>query len=119
MSAATRSHPCLACGACCATYRVSFYWGELQGAGGTVPDALAEQVAPFLAAMAGTNRAEPRCGALVGDVGGATRCAIYAERPTPCRELVASWEHGVADEKCDRARVRHGLPPLRPEDWTG
>ena len=110
-------HPCLVCGACCATFRVSFYWGELAGAGGTVPDDLAEPLSPPYAAMAGTNQATPRCVALRGDVGVTSTCAVYDLRPTPCRELQASWEHGAPDDKCDRARARHGLLPLTPADW--
>src|SRR5690606_40667371 len=31
-------HPCLACGACCAHFRISFHWSEAEpGLGGTVP----------------------------------------------------------------------------------
>lgn len=110
-------HPCLSCGACCAAYRVSFYWAEGRSGGGAVPDELTEQVAPFRAAMAGTNQAVPRCAALLGTVGEGVRCSIYDDRPSPCRELQASWEDGTPDDKCDRARVRHGLPPLTREDW--
>ncbi|MEG0249014.1 MAG: YkgJ family cysteine cluster protein, partial [Pseudomonas sp.] len=27
-------NPCLDCGACCGYFRVSFFWGECQSAGG-------------------------------------------------------------------------------------
>lgn len=69
--------------------------------------------------MLGTETSPSRCKALAGDVGGTTACSIYALRPTPCREFAASWEFGEINEACDRARVRHGLLPLRPEDWLG
>ncbi len=40
-------NPCMTCGACCAHYRVSFYWGESSEApGGFVPIELTEQVHP-------------------------------------------------------------------------
>ena len=28
-----RDNPCLSCGACCMTYRVSFYWGDADARG--------------------------------------------------------------------------------------
>ena len=39
-------------------------------------------------------------------VGEQVACAIYEWRPSPCREFAAG------DWACDRARARHGLPPL-------
>ena len=35
---------CTSCGACCAHFRVSFYWGECQSGGGLVPDELVVQI---------------------------------------------------------------------------
>ena len=108
-------NPCLECGACCAYYRVSFHWSESEPfLGGKTPAALTVQVAPHYAAMAGTQRQPPRCVALEGTVGRAAACSIYAERPSPCRELQASWVDGARSERCDRARAAHGLPPLEP-----
>lgn len=95
-------NPCLHCGACCAHFRVSFYWAE----GQALPEALTERLTPVLACMAGTNSAAPRCAALTGAIGGATACSVYADRPSPCREVLAG------DDKCARARARHGLAPL-------
>lgn len=112
-SAAATLSPCLTCGACCATYRVSFYFGEALGDDG-VPDELTTQIGPFRAAMLGTDAPRPRCVALEGEIGRSTRCAIWPRRPTPCREFAASWEDGVHEERCDAARARHGLPPLAP-----
>jgi Fe-S-cluster containining protein len=54
--------PCLTCGACCASFRVSFYWAESdEAAVDSVPAALTCQVAPLLCAMKGTDqRAVPK-----------------------------------------------------------
>jgi Fe-S-cluster containining protein len=106
-------HPCLRCGACCAAFRVSFYWAE------PVPPELTVRVTPFLAAMDGTDRPEPRCVALHGELGREVRCTAYEARPSPCREFGASWEDGTPNPRCDAARARYGLPPLRPEDHPG
>ena len=62
---------CLSCGACCASFRVSFYWAEtteviLEG----VPQELTDAIAPFYNCMKGTNHKQPRCIALQGtDIG--------------------------------------------------
>ena len=109
-------HPCLDCGACCASLRVSFYWGETQG-DYAVPEALTVKISPFRAAMRGTEHHPSRCDALLGDVGSPVRCTIYANRPSPCREFRASWENGKVDTRCDEVRAMHGLPPLTPKTW--
>jgi uncharacterized protein len=98
------NNPCIECGACCATFRVSFYWAEADARG--VPSQLTEQVNPWYGCMAGTNSASPRCVALEGTVGAKVDCTIYAQRPEPCRELQPG------EEKCNKARQLHGLPPL-------
>lgn len=64
-----------------------------------------------------TERGAVRCTALEGTIGERVVCAIYDERPTPCREFKASFEGGVADERCDKVRATRGLPPLSPEDF--
>ncbi|MFZ6030719.1 MAG: YkgJ family cysteine cluster protein [Chloroflexota bacterium] len=109
-------NPCTACGACCAAFRVSFYWSEAaSGLNGVVPFDLTERVSPFHSCMKGTNQAEPRCVALQGTIGEATRCAIYAFRPTPCREFGIQWEEGfmtvsTADlKRCNWARAKWRL----------
>lgn len=111
-------HPCLSCGACCASYRASFYWGECVSAGGTVPDALTVQIAPFRVAMQGTDTSPPRCVALDGVIGQAVRCSIHPQRASVCREYPASYEDGTPHDRCDAARARFGLPALTPDDWT-
>src|SRR5690606_34427090 len=70
--------PCLDCGACCATFRVSFYGGEAASApGGAAPGRLIEEVPPQLSCMRGSNQPQPRCFALMGEVGSSVRCTIY------------------------------------------
>lgn len=105
---AVDSSPCLNCGACCASFRVSFYWAEAEVLG--MPASLSEPVNSGYACMRGTSAASPRCAALLGDIGATTRCTIYAQRPSPCREVQAG------DSQCQKARRRHGLPPLEIAD---
>ncbi len=105
-------NPCLRCGACCASFRVDFALDQRAGAGGAVPEALAEPITPTLCRMRGTDHTPPRCAALVGRVGEQARCSIHEWRPSPCREFGARAPMGIGDEACDAARRRHGLPPL-------
>lgn len=105
------SHPCLSCGACCASFRVSFYFGESDAVpGGSVPQHLVEPVSPFLVAMRGTNQPQPHCAALVGTVGQACSCAIYTQRSSTCKEVEAGDEH------CNKARAKYGLSALSAAD---
>ena len=99
-------NPCQDCGACCATFRVSFYWAEADERG--IAKESTEQLTPFYACMAGTNAPAPRCVCLRGEVGKHTACGIYDQRPSPCRELQPG------EDKCNRARTKHGLPALDP-----
>ncbi|MCB4366425.1 YkgJ family cysteine cluster protein [Hydrogenophaga taeniospiralis] len=102
---------CQTCGACCAAYRVQFSVYELDDMGGAVPVTLTETVNGSTCRMRGTGEVPIRCVALSGSVGTAVGCTIYALRPRPCTEL---QEGSYA---CNKARQRHGLPPLdeRPE----
>jgi uncharacterized protein len=95
---------CQQCGACCAFYRVSFYWAE--AAQLKLPDSAIERVNEHIACMAGTMGPSHRCHALHGKVGEEVVCTIYATRPSPCREVQPG------DEQCNRARAAHGLAPL-------
>jgi Fe-S-cluster containining protein len=97
-------NPCLACGACCKTYRVSFYWAEADERG--LPAALVERVTPHISCMAGTNAAAPVCAALGTGDAGPLSCGVYGRRPEPCREVQPG------DDKCQRARLHHGIAPL-------
>jgi Fe-S-cluster containining protein len=95
---------CIRCGACCACFRVSFYWSEAVERG--LPESLTEQVNSFRSCMAGTNSLPVRCAALEGEIGSSVRCTVYDQRPSPCRSVMPD------DEKCLRARERLGLGPL-------
>lgn len=107
--------PCISCGACCASFRVSFYWAEAADESPHgVPAGLTEKLNPHMSCMQGTNSPTPRCHALLGEIGQSVRCSIYDRRPSPCREFPVAWEAGMPNEACDRARHRWGLPPLTP-----
>lgn len=99
-------HPCLSCGACCASFRVDFSVHESEDNGGRVPHGLIETVNDTTCRMRGTDYARPRCAALTGTVGEKAACGIYEWRPSPCRELAAG------SDACNRVRLRHGLLPL-------
>lgn len=108
------SNPCLSCGACCAFFRVSFYWAETDvAADGTVPGHLTEAVSPHLSAMRGTNRPTPRCVSLQGTIGEQVSCSIHPLRSSSCRDFALSWEDGLHNPDCDRARAHHGLAPVQ------
>lgn len=95
---------CVTCGACCATFRVSFYWTEADPFnGGTVPSEMTSKISPYFVAMNGTNQPNPRCIALSGEIGQQVSCDIYEKRSTTCRE----FEAGSVD--CLKARLKHGI----------
>ncbi len=109
----TIESPCLSCGACCAHFRVSFYWGECQSAGGTVPDDLTLQVTSHHACMKGTEKNPARCVALVGVPGERVSCSIYENRSSTCRGFDIYNEDGSVNEGCSKARQLIGLPPVQ------
>src|SRR5690606_13604349 len=112
-------HPCLRCGACCATFRISFHWSEAQPHNPDGPPAdMVEPLRWHEVAMRGTSCARPRCIALRGTIGVDGHCGIYPQRPSVCREVEPSWEFGRHSPQCDKGRIAHGLRPLTPEDWA-
>lgn len=113
----SNKNPCVGCGACCAFFRVSFHWLECESAGGTVPDDDIEQLNHHMVAMKGTNKSNPRCVNLSGVIGKDSQCSKYETRSTSCRGFDASYENGVHEERCDKARIKHGLKPLTANDW--
>lgn len=112
-------HPCLGCGACCASFRVAFYWLESEpGTEPQVPPELTNDLNLSQRCMKGTDaKHHPKCMALSGRIGRDAHCSIYESRPTPCRRFEASYEDGQRNSRCDEARVRHGLQPLTKQDW--
>jgi len=114
------SHPCMTCGACCACFRISFYWAESDLAiPEGMPHVLTDHLQGHFLVMKGTSSPAPRCIALEGSIGGKVRCTIYEQRPTPCRNFVPSGEDGRAENnRCDMARGKWGLPPLNAACWN-
>jgi uncharacterized protein len=100
-------NPCTDCGACCAHFRVSFHWAE--EAARVLPPPFIEKLDPRHVCMTGTNRQVPRCAALAGEIGATVSCTVYDQRPAPCREVQPG------DDKCLRARRRHGLAAIEPQ----
>jgi len=62
--------------------------------------------------MKGTNSHPPRCVALRGEVGKLVSCAIYEQRPTPCREFNEYELDGSPNMRCFKLR---GVIPPRNE----
>jgi uncharacterized protein len=113
-------HPCISCGACCASFRVAFYWREAEPDehDAAVPAHLWEDLTDRHRCMKGTNnKHSPKCEALEGRIGHHVKCLIYKNRPTPCREFEASYESGEHNERCDKARAKHGMSPLTRQDF--
>lgn len=113
-------HPCLSCGACCAFFRVAFYWREAEPLehDSAVPKDHWEELTDNHRCMKGTNtKHNPKCVALKGKIGEHVSCSIYFQRPSPCRNFEASYENGHKNERCDRAREGHGLKPLVRADF--
>ena len=113
-------NPCHKCGACCAAYRVSFYWVEADpNQGGIVPPEMTEALPPHLVCMRGTNQHQPRCVALRGRIGDQVSCSIYNLRSSTCREFGFHDEDGYLTilpqdlERCNQARKAWGLEPLQ------
>jgi uncharacterized protein len=100
----TEASVCTSCGACCASFRVSFYFAEALA--NNLPDSLVERIDDRFSCMAGTNHPEPRCMALTGRIGESVACSVYQARTGTCREVQPG------DEQCLKARSRHGLSAL-------
>lgn len=99
---------CISCGACCAAYRVTFYWSEAMELG--LGETYSEKFNSWRLCMSGTRREPIRCRALQGVVGREVLCVVYPRRPSPCREIQPG------DEKCNKARIRYGLGPIAPSE---
>jgi drug/metabolite transporter (DMT)-like permease len=103
--------PCQSCGACCASYRVSFPCQEADDQpGGQVPAALVDPVGPHIVCMRGTATAPMRCVALRGTLGSSVSCAIYEFRPSACRDFAPPG---------DARTWRRGLQRSAPAAWPG
>jgi hypothetical protein len=118
-TSAKLQHPCIGCGACCAFFRVAFYWREAEPDGiWKVPIERTVDLDSMKRAMKGTEvKHHPKCVSLKGRIGKDAHCGTYENRPTPCRGFMASYEDGTHNPRCDEAREAHGLRPLRREDF--
>jgi Fe-S-cluster containining protein len=112
-------NPCVQCGACCAFFRVSFYWEETTASDpGGVPTETTEELSEFLQCMQGTNQPHPRCKMLNGKFGEEVACAISARRSSTCREFGLHLENGelrIDSEgllRCNEGRQAWNLPLL-------
>ena len=108
------THPCQTCGACCASFRVSFLNLEKF----KTPSDKTVPLGEGINCMKGTEeKHRPKCQSLQGKIGKHTECTIYENRPDPCRNFKASYETGYKEKRCDEARHKHGLHPLTKSDW--
>jgi Fe-S-cluster containining protein len=127
-------HPCIKCGACCAIFRVSFLSEQTENfSKWKVPLEHTEitkkravktnqesesNSETLIYSMKGTNKKHrPKCNLLKGKIGEMATCQIYQQRPSPCRDFVASFEYGEKNIRCDEARRAHGLSALTRVDW--
>lgn len=102
LSQLTAQDTCLSCGACCAFFRVSFYWAE----GEQMPEDYVEPINAIYSCMKGTNQSQARCIALQGEIGVQVSCGMYEARSSGCREVM------MADDQCNKARAGYGMIPL-------
>jgi len=92
---------CRLCGACCAH-------------DGTWPrftlesnEEIAQIPAPLVDdRQSGMRSSGNRCAALVGEVGAAVSCSVYAVRPIVCRDCLPG------DDACTMARAARGMMPI-------
>lgn len=116
-------NPCMRCGACCAHFRVSFYWRETTP-DGTVPAEMTQKLDAHRCVMRGTDQVNPRCTALSGIIGESVACTIYEGRPSPCREFGLDWlPNGLYFvqedlDRCTAARAAWGMPPIYEDPTT-
>lgn len=104
LSQIIQENECVRCGACCAFFRVSFYWAE----GEQMPAQYVEALTPIYSCMQGTNQKQPRCGALAGEIGQQVGCSIYETRSSSCKEVQ------MGDAQCNKARAAHKMIPIIP-----
>lgn len=104
---------CQSCGACCTSFRVSFYWAETTAHPlGTVPEALTTPISASRVCMNGTSTSAPRCCALQGEIGQQVSCSIYPLRSSTCKDYEVFLSDGRLNPRCNSARQKNGLVPL-------
>jgi len=106
-------HDCRACGACCVNLPSNAaegfaWWVEIAADDRILARRdLVQKLVVYDAAAVPHLRVldDGRCAALRGALGRSTRCAIYHDRPSPCRRVQPG------DALCRRYRIEHGLTP--------
>jgi uncharacterized protein len=121
----SRGNPCVQCGACCAFFRVSFFWEESNPDNpAVVPNEYTEEIDGWFQCMKGTNQRLPYCIALRGKIGSQVSCAIYNRRSSSCHEFGIQENGGVITvnnidlNRCNQARKGWNLPPLTRSDLS-
>lgn len=107
----TDSDICMNCGACCAAFRVSFYWAEGESLG--IPEEMTVKVNDFYTCMKGTESKPVKCIALAGEVGQSVACQIYDRRSSTCQSVQ------VGDAQCLKARHYHQLDDCKIDNYWG
>lgn len=107
----TDSDICMSCGACCAAFRVSFYWAEGESLG--IPEEMTVKVNDFYTCMKGTESKPVKCIALAGEVGQSVACQIYDRRSSTCQSVQ------VGDAQCLKARHYHQLDAYKIDNYWG
>jgi hypothetical protein len=105
---------CQACGACCINLPLNQaagvkYWVEIEPEAKILgrPDLLRKLVVRDRSGVPHLRlEHDGRCASLRGPLGGKVSCAIYHQRPGPCRRVQAG------DASCLRSRQAHGLDPV-------
>jgi len=87
---------CQSCGACCA---YSAEWPRFT----LEPDEQIDRLPEAFVATGGMRCEGDRCLALQGEIGVATACTVYADRPDVCRACMPG------DPECLMARTRYGF----------
>ena len=92
---------CLSCGACCAYFRVSFYWAEGFPCLSTILNLSPRSIHAWREPIK-----NPRCIALEGSIGEQVSCGMYELRSSSCKEVQ------IADAQCNKARMAHNMIPF-------
>ena len=109
------ANQCERCGTCCAFFPVKFSrTTDPLFCGSSALLSLSSAMGEHDLVMNGTNGRNPRCIALVGQVGVRVSCGIYDQRPSCCRDFMPAWDHGDFNSLCNRSRAAYGLPTFDP-----
>lgn len=101
------AEPCQSCGACCrAHYPDGTVKKEWVAVDNPIPISDALLAFGIMGNPVMRMTRAGRCAALVGRIGKSVSCAVYADRPSPCRNFTPGGD------RCNLQRERAGLAPL-------